>query len=222
MKEFSLHQLTPQIFWAEFEDQYTLCMTFFRYQEFYESDNPLLKDKVSSLLDSMEIYSKSTDKKCFSYASDWAGFNLPSHVIESVGPKIKDHNKYDYMMMSMHGIIRTKTDKPYYLIGTLRGETSFLNHELAHGFFYADEEYKKKMLNLVDSLSDDLYDKVLQILKMAGYCNEVLKDEAQAYLSTGPDKELDVFFTEKDREPFEKVFNEYVSTHVEGKDTIIW
>lgn len=222
MKEFTLHQLTPQIFWAEFEDQYTLCMTFFRYQEFYESEDPSLKGNINDLLDSMEIYSKNTEKKSFTYASDWAGFNLPSHIIESAGPKIKDHNKYDYMMLAMHGMIRIKTDKPYYLIGTLKGERDYLNHELAHGFFYAYKDYKKKMLNLVDGLSDDLYDKALQILRSAGYCNEVLKDEAQAYLSTGPDKELDVFFTKKDREPFEKIFNKYVEEYVEEKNTIIW
>lgn len=224
MKEFTLHEVAPQIYWAEFEDAYTLCMAFFRYQEFYESPDPLVKNHVVPWLQAMELYSKQSETKGFSYAADWGGFNIPSRVIEGMLEQgIKDHNKYDYMMLSIHALIRSKISEPYYLIGTHKGsDIDYLKHEIAHGFFYTREDYRKKMSALVSKLPDNLIDKAYQILLSTGYCEEVLVDETQAYLSTGTDAEFDVFFKLKDKKPFEDVFKQYYEQYYNQSNTVIW
>jgi len=75
-------------------------------------------------------------------------------------------------------------NKNFYLIGTVKGDDRALDHELAHAFFWKDEEYRNDMISLVNSIPNK--DELLRILKEErGYGKDVLFDEAQAFLSTG-------------------------------------
>lgn len=210
MKDFTLHEVAPDIYWAEFEDEYNLCMSFFRFQEYYESPDIRVNGQIVPLLNMIEMYAKGTQRMGFSYVADWAGFNLPSYVIDSVLKKgIPDHNIYDYRILAMHAMIRARTDRPYYLIGSGRRKTDYLRHEIAHGFFYTTPEYKREMLTLIDALSPEVKDGLYQILLMDGYTAEVLDDEVQAYLSTGADEEHLFFVSDDEIKKFEDVFNRY-------------
>src|SRR3989344_5759404 len=100
--KYSLKNIAQGIYLLNFQSPYDLAMSFCRYQEFYESTNPVFKGKSFSLIDFMEWYSnknnnrKRSDLKCFTYPDDWAGFNLPSYVFDNIIELgIPDMNKYD-------------------------------------------------------------------------------------------------------------------------------
>jgi hypothetical protein len=60
-----------------------------------------------------------------------------------------------------------------------------LSHEIAHGLFYLNHEYKKEMKKLVKDLGPSIRKTVNEGLKKLGYTPKVYVDETQAYMSTG-------------------------------------
>jgi hypothetical protein len=86
-----------------------------------------------------------------------------------------------------------------------RGNEKTVNHELAHSFFWSDDDYKNDMTKLVDSIPNK--DKFLSILaNERGYGKNVLIDEAQAFMSTG--LIVNISDWEQHKEPFIKRFNQ--------------
>ena len=81
-------------------------------------------------------------------------------------------------------LFRYRTDQ-FYLIGTSgdSGSATF-DHEVCHGLYYTCEEYKEE----VDAHLEE-YDlkPLFRFLKKSGYCDEVLMDEAHAYISASGD-----------------------------------
>lgn len=213
--KFKLTEIKPQCFLVTSKDQYDLNMLFVRYQEFYESHNPKFRGKNFKLLDFMEWYAKSNKrtgcKNLFSYPQDWAGFNIPSYVLEDI--KVSDWNKYDEMMSCIYNtcinhIVKNHYESDdFYLIGALEGNELTVNHEVAHALFYLNSEYQSQMTKLVKSLSKDFRTNFYETLMDIGYTKGVLVDEAQAFLATGW---RDIFPLLQAREkPFVKIFNEY-------------
>lgn len=202
MIKYKLKEVKPRIFLMTFKDHYDLCMTFLRYQEFYESPNPKFRGKHFTIVDFMEWYSKKQSQGCFEYPKHWAGFNIPSYVIEKIhgiGRKFfvdmnqpKDYNKYDEIMFNVFNKCYETLDHrveenphKFYLIGAMEGNTDTINHEVAHGFFYTTPAYKKEMLSLVKNLKPSFRNKLYKSLEKIGYTKQVFADEAQAFLSTG-------------------------------------
>jgi hypothetical protein len=99
------------------------------------------------------------------------------------------------------------TGGKFYLIGALKGHTDVIKHEIAHGMFYLNPEYKDKMSKLVAELSSKSRNHIFKRLKEMGYTKEVFIDETQAYLSTsggssfGQDKNIST--------PFIYIFKKY-------------
>ena len=206
--KYKLNKLIAQgnrgIFLVEFENNYDLAMTFLRYQEFYESPNSKFRGKSFTILDYMEWYSKDRDGH-FSYPSDWSGFNIPDHVIEQNRKTIIDFNKYDECMFSIQSKIHKHNYEKFYLIGALENDHHTRAHEVAHGLYYINDEYKKSMNNLIKSyLSVKEKNKIEEELNNLGYSRVVFKDEMQAYLSTGNE-----YFTPVLRQPFVDVLSKY-------------
>ena len=83
------------------------------------------------------------------------------------------------------------------------------NHELAHGLFFADEEYKEKTTQMVGEISTRTRNFLFKKLKEVGYTEEVLIDEAQAYLSTGLYESFDTKGVRKYMPQFEKLFKKH-------------
>lgn len=175
-----------------------MCMTFLRYQEYYESPNSKFRRKKFNLLDYIEWYSRNHNNS-FTYASDWSGFNIPSEIIPSVHEllAIEEVNKYDEAMFVGYdkclSLLKGKS-QPFYIIGARHGQTDTIKHEVAHGFFYTIPEYKKEMTALVKKLPKSVFKKVCDKLKNMGYTPQVYIDECQAYFSTGG---VDYLFSEK-------------------------
>ena len=93
---------------------------------------------------------------------------------------IKDYNSYDFMMERIVKTIRKTTDK-FYLLG-LCLENVNLNHELAHGMFYTNEDYRNEIMYVMDNVFPPLEKKRMsKLLENRGYAKNVLIDEVHAY-----------------------------------------
>ena len=211
--KFKIKEVKPHIFLFEFTDQYNMCMTFLRYQEYYESPNPKFRRKCFNLLDYIEWYSRNHDNS-FTYASDWGGFNIPSEIVPAVHEllSVEEVNKFDEAMFIGYdkciSLLKDKSN-PFYIIGAKSGQIDTIKHEIAHGFFYTVPEYKKEMTKLVKKLPKSVFKKVCKKLKDMGYTQQVYIDECQAYFSTGG---VDDLFDKKFLKytgPFIDVFHKY-------------
>lgn len=185
-KPFLIKEVRPRIFLFEFGNHYDMCMHFLRYQEFYESPSPQFRDKPFTILTFMKWYSKKYGAGSFTYPNDWNGFNIPGDTIKKVHALgITDKNQYDYEMWLAWKECKAKADgQDFYIIGVVRGNKA-LSHEIAHGLFYLNLEFRKEMKKLVKGLDPTIRKTVNEGLKKLGYTPKVYIDETQAYMSTG-------------------------------------
>jgi hypothetical protein len=185
---FKLSEVKPNIFSLEFRDEYDMCMTFLRYQEYYESPSPKYRGKKFKILDFMKYYSNAFGKGAFTYPIDWAGFNIPDYVIKNVvALGIPDKNDYDKQMWEVYQKCKKKAKgQRFYIIGVAKGNGA-LNHEIAHGLYYINPQYKKEMDKLVKKLDPDLRKVMNAYLLKVGYTPRVFVDETQANMATTED-----------------------------------
>jgi hypothetical protein len=187
--KYKLKKIYPGIYLCTIKDQYDLSMTFCRVQEFYESPYKEIRGKYFKLLDLMDTYVKRRKEHVFLYPEHWCGFNIPGNVIKDLyyndEHQIVDINEYDLAVMDMNDTIEEKTHKPYYLIASGEDELSTVYHEVCHGLYSLDKDYKKKTDKLISKIIPTAYKKISKVLLELGYCKAVIKDEVQAYLTTG-------------------------------------
>ncbi len=221
--QYTLTEIKPNIFHLSFgKDKFALAMAFLRAQEFYESPNPQFKGTKFRILDFIEWYSKNqNDFNSFTYADDWAGFNVPSWVLDKLyfGIGDLDINKYDYLMEQIYYNMKWKLrdeslkGTPFYLIGSSEGDKETLKHEIAHGFYYLNPEYKQEMQNLISEIPENIKKKIVDWLSENMYHEDVFDDEIQAYFSTGLVSELKRNYKPYEIHPitkqFKKVFEKY-------------
>jgi hypothetical protein len=211
---YKVKEVKKNVFLLEFQDHYDMCMTFLRYQEFYESPNPKFRGKAFNILDFMKWYSSTFGEGIFTYPKDWDGFNFCDYIVPTLREKLKDKespdfNGYDEIMYkAWHKCASKANNKPFYIIGTLNGNDDAKEHEVAHAFFYLYPEYKKHMTKLVKELKPETKEKINQELKKLGYTSHVYLDETQAYMSTGLNPSFDSY--EKERGPFKEFFKEFL------------
>jgi len=207
--KYKLREIKSGIILAEFESPYDLAMTFLRYQEFYESANPKFKGKQFTIIEFMEWYSnhRLDSVGAFTYPTDWAGFNIPSHIIWDVKRlDILDENKYDVEMLNIWNKCNPKhVIAGFYLIGTLKGKPEVVKHEVAHGLYHVYPYYKSDMDKLYSKLPKDVKKIINAEFEKLGYHKSVWKDEAQAYLSTGGF----TWTTAEIRKPFQELFKKF-------------
>ena len=205
--EYKISEPKPRIFFLKFKNHYTCSMMLLRYQEYYESHNPEFRGNNFRLVEFMDWYVSWSKEEVFTYPTDWVGFNFPSSVIEELIQKgIPDFNAYDLEMEKIYqNCLKQYPDGKFYIVASSGGKVT-LRHEMAHGLFYLDEDYRKEMTNLVQELKPSFKKKMFEWFAEIGYTSEVYVDECQAYLATGTPK----FLKAKDKDKaFRKVFNTF-------------
>jgi len=220
--KFNLHKIADRLYCVEMPSMYDLSMLFVRYQEYYESPNPEVRNKAYDLELYKRWYATSKQRRyvlgsdnSFSYTLDFAGFNVPSHVLTDILLDFKYYgslNVYDYLMKRIYNTIIADIggEYPFYLIGTQKMKSDVLKHEIAHGFYHLIPEYKETMDNLINTiLTPSKIKKFKKSLVQYHYTEEVMYDEMQAYLST--EKNLDGF-PEVDMTEFKKFYNKHYKT----------
>ena len=187
-------EIKPFIYCVEIDDDYDRAMLFCRYQEFYESPYKEIRNKFFSWEKFMLVYRSKWKKNLFTYPEDWSGFNIPSNIIfKGLTVFDKDKGPYDEIMSDIwyacenYPLRFNKPRTKWYLIGadTLKSKT--MDHEIAHGLYYTNKQYKNNCNELISKIKPTHYNKLKKTLMMMGYVGDkkIIDDEIQAFMSTG-------------------------------------
>lgn len=167
--------LTDNIFLLTFPDQHAITSTFLRFQEHYES--PEFRGKIFSLKEYKAWYA--SVKGSFSYYTDWNGFNIPSSILDPFyAGKFDPLSEKEKLFLDMFRDI----GQDFYIIGIhegMKNVASLLNHEIAHGLFHTDQEYRRSVLDFLAQYDLEAIKKELG--SMAGYHPDVHDDEINSY-----------------------------------------
>lgn len=210
-------EIQPKIFCALIDDDYDRAMLFCRYQEFYESPIKKFRGKYFSWAQYMRHYKDFWKKDTFTYPVDWSGYNIPKECIEKGLEVFHKETEYDVIMNDIYYFCENyplRFNKPrgkWYLIGASSKDLKTVDHEIAHGLFFTNNDYRNKMTLLVNSLPKNIREKVFKKLIKMGYVNDkkILIDETQAFMSTGLYNGLETKEIKKYEKDFIKVFKEY-------------
>ena len=237
MKNYKIVEVRDRVFAVIMEDDYARPMTFLRVQEYYESPNPEFRGKDFNIWDFIEWYSRE-HKDAFTYAFDWGGFNIPLPIAwecyegKEKEPK-KGYNgvrslpdtwksKWDETMKNIVWEVqsrmfnkKSRRDMNAYIIGAKDTENSTFQHEVAHGLYYTNKEYKELMDEITETIPLDTYLKFRNNLLKMGYTESVVNDEIQAYLSWGWDyakfsKGVSKKLCKQLNKEYRKVFDRYL------------
>lgn len=188
-----------------------LSRIFVRLQEFYESPFKEIRGKHFTLEQFRTIYTNG--KKSFTYYDDWAGFNVPGHVVINFFNLFTDLSPKEKMLKKLLQEALESAEK-FYVIGVPRRlNKSIMEHEVSHALFYTNPVYKQTMLRHGKKLSARIKRYVFSKLKKMGYSGIVKYDELQAYLATSRLTDLNHYFgnhiTITHIRPFRETFKHY-------------
>ena len=184
-----LGEIIENIFHINFNTQKELTSTFLRFQEFYES--PEFKGKIFTLEEYKKWYIsnslKGKETGEFTYYKDWSGFNIPSESL-----KLFYRGDFDPLSDKERDFLKLfegKRKNKLYIIGTFGESKRSLKHEVAHGLFYLNSDYRSKIKHLVNKIPSKERNKINKILsESGGYHKEVWEDETQAHIISGLEK----------------------------------
>lgn len=189
-----VREVKPFIYCVEVDDNYDRAMLFCRYQEFYESPYKKFRGKYFSWMEYMRFYKTAWKKRVFSYPDDWAGYNIPSNVLDKAHDKFYKETEYDEVMNDIYFYCALNaqnknnvTRHDWYLIGASSKDKGTTNHEIAHGLYFTNKEYNKSVTAIINKIKPTHYEKLRKKLVKMGYVNDkkIIDDEIQAFMSTG-------------------------------------
>ena len=174
--------ITKKIVEVRFKTQLELTKTFLRFQEYYESPNERFRGKAFTLGEYREWYAK--ENGAFTYYTDWSGMNIPYWVLlPFVYGKFDPLTPEERMLVDLFkdriNLINLIHIEPFCIIGTHEDSVDSLTHEIYHGLYYTNSDFKKEVNALLDDY--DLQNLKAWLMKQ-GYCSKVLFDECQAYV----------------------------------------
>jgi hypothetical protein len=188
-----------------------------RPQEYYESSFPEIINQQFKVSQFVDKYKQHYGKKDFTYGSDWAGFNIPSTILEECMFNIPEDeiNNWDKLMLSIINTIKElEGEHNYYLLGVDELSNYLLEHEFAHAMYFTLPEYKEEMNQLNNECDHTVRDMMCKCITEYGYADHVLPDELQAYMSTGLGSKMNQMnipnieeWMKKYREVFDKYYN---------------
>lgn len=211
-------EIKPNIYCVLVDNNYDRAMLFCRYQEFYESPYKRFRGKPFTWMEYMRFYKDVWKKKTFTYPEDWSGYNIPSNIIQQAHHIFCKDTEYDLIMNDIYWYCSvdsteknngTKCD--WYLIGASSKDLRTLDHEIAHGLYFTNKDYRKDTKKLIKDIKSTHYDKLEKKLIKMGYVNDkkIIDDEIQAFMSTGLYNGLDTKELKKYESKFIKNFKKY-------------
>jgi len=214
----TVKEVAPRIYCVIVDDDYDRAMLFCRYQEYYESPYKKFRGKKFSWMQYMKHYKEAWKKRTFTYPDDWSGYNIPSNILEGGVDAFYKETEYDVIMNDIYFYCATDSQNKndgtrcdWYLIGASSKDLKTMDHEIAHGLYFTNKEYKKNVVQLLSNIKPIHYEKLKKKLIKMGYVNDkkIIDDEIQAFMSTGlyngmDTKELKIYEKE-----FKKNFKKY-------------
>jgi hypothetical protein len=211
-------EIKPNIYCVLVDDNYDRAMLFCRYQEFYESPYKKFRNKYFTWMEYMRFYKDVWKKKTFTYPEDWSGYNIPSNILQIAHHIFCGETEYDNIMNDIYWYcvsdIQKKNegkDVDWYLIGASSKDLRTLDHEIAHGLYFTNRNYKKDTNKLIKEIKPTHYDKLKKKLIKMGYVSDkkIINDEIQSFMSTGLYNDLDIKELKKYESKFIKNFKKY-------------
>ena len=166
--------------WADSQDE--LGLTFMRFQEHYESANPIFRDNIFTLGQLRHWYSETYGAN--NYHNTWIGFNFPSKVLKPFKEGLFDPLTIEETRLL--DLFRYRKDD-FYIIGAQNN--SVLRHELSHALYASNIKYKQEIDSFISKNKSKL-NRTIKYILGKGYCREVLNDEIQAYITDNEDIEI--------------------------------
>ena len=204
-------EVAPRIYCAIIDDDYDRAMLFCRYQEYYESPYKKFRGKRFTWMEYMRFYKNAWKKRTFTYPDDWAGYNIPSNILDGGVDAFYKETEYDVIMNDIYFYCsidsQNKNDGEgcdWYLIGASSRDVKTMDHEIAHGLYFTNTVYKKMVDTLIKNIKPTHYDKLKKKLIKMGYVDDkkIIDDEIQEFMSTGLYNGLDT----KELKVYEKDF----------------
>jgi hypothetical protein len=211
-------EIKPNIYCVLVDDNYDRAMLFCRYQEFYESPYKKFRNKYFTWMEYMRFYKDVWKKKTFTYPEDWSGYNIPSNILQIAHHIFCGETEYDNIMNDIYWYCVSDVQKKnegkdvdWYLIGASSKDLRTLDHEIAHGLYFTNRDYKKDTNKLIKEIKLTHYDKLKKKLIKMGYVSDkkIINDEIQAFMSTGLYNDLDIKELRKYESKFIKNFKKY-------------
>jgi hypothetical protein len=168
--------------WVKADSQDELGLTFMRFQEHYESANPEFRNKIFTVGQLRNWYSETYGSNC--YHIHWVGFNFPSKVLIPFKDGLFDPLTTEEKNLLQ--LLRYRKDN-FYIIGSQ--DSSILRHELSHALYASNPKYQKEIDSFIFKNKKKLKEP-FEYIKSKGYCEDVLNDELQAYITDNDDNEL--------------------------------
>ena len=172
-----------EIYHILFPTQYALTSTLMRFQEHYES--PVFRNQIFTREEYMDWYAHEHND-VFSYFQDWSGFNFPSTVLEPfIQKRFSDLTEKENEIVNLFKDLHKPTTR-FYVIATYKGSAkkSVIAHELVHALYYTIPDYAD-VVNFI--LEKHYIENLYSGIRAMGYHDEVVRDEANAYIITGLD-----------------------------------
>jgi hypothetical protein len=213
--------INKNILLCEAETQKELTLTFFRMQEFYESQNPKLYRKTFDAFDFLDAMMDKNGN--INYFRDWDGFNVPETIFNAwlSSTAFQDRSTFEEDLIDVV-FKKLKPEGRFYIIGVRKNDKNTLKHELSHALFYLNSEYKQAALQLnSDFLKEDsvIYKRLLRVLsKELKYSDDVLEDELVAWIATSSKEEIEETFdvdwivVESVVKKYRKLFKKFAAT----------
>jgi hypothetical protein len=211
-------EIKPFIYCVEVDDDYDRAMLFCRYQEFYESPYKKFRGKPFTWMEYMRHYKDVWKKRTFTYPDDWSGYNIPSNILEKGVDAFYKETEYDNLMKDIYfycGINSQNKNNGkscnWYLIGASSKDKGTMNHEIAHGLYFTNKEYKNNITNLIKNIKPIHYEKLKKKLIKMGYVDDkkIIDDEIQAFMSTGLYNGIDTKELKTYQKEFKKNFSNF-------------
>jgi hypothetical protein len=177
LRDVKVREVVPDVFHLQFPTQHLMTATFMRFQEHYES--PEYAGKVFTHKEFARWYAKDFGEKGrFTYMDDWAGFNIPSKVLDRF--RAGDFDPLKRKEKDFLALFAGRT-KPFYVIGTYGadGDPETLRHEIAHGLYSTRPDYRARALEILKTVA---LKPVFALIEKLGYHRRSWLDEAHAYL----------------------------------------
>ncbi len=188
MIKYKIRCVAPKIYAVIVPNNDDRSLLFCRIQEYSESPNPDFRNKTFDMHDFVAWYAQHNNGD-FSYAKDWQGFNvsyrnaikcyqaLPSELMTA----------YDQVFLQILAKIAQyigNTNENAYIISAESLTSTTMQHEMFHGIYYTNEDYRKQTDKALAKLPRDVYNRLKSNLIGLGYFDNkyVIHNEMQAYM----------------------------------------
>ena len=173
------------IYHFEFNTLYEMNATLIRIQEFYECKSPHIQNQIFTLDDYMDWHAENHDG-VFDYFENVYGINIPGHVFDNFfevykESELRQREIWFWNLLQAH--IDVECSDLYYVIASVKGDSdNALDHEIRHGVWYIEPEYRKAMEY---AISKHRIAGLKSYLRDMNYGENVINDEIHAFTLTG-------------------------------------